>query len=417
MTNAIVAAAMLLTAAAGTSVPSHGDKAELRAPLYGPYIEVWTSAEVFEQGDRAHVWFRSEEDAFVTVFRVDTDGRVRVMYPQRPWHNNFVPAGYRLEVWSPSNEQDRYAFTVNDYPGTGYIFAVASRVPFDYRQFVDGEHWDYRNIGYQGRIAGDPYVALTAMVERMVPVTAYDEYSYDIYPYHVGHQYDYPRFLCYDCHTYVAYPSWDPYEQYCARFRIVVYDDPYYYPATVYPGTRVVYVRPRRVEARYVFRSRTNGDAYVTRVRSRPVNPTRRRAVSSGATSRDVGGVGAVPVPVRRSAAANETAPRRTYDPAMPSSDRRLSTRYRLLPMNPTTVRIQPKLERRQPEERENTERSVPVPVRRVGPVRGITTKPDPTRVTRPGEKDTTAKANPPARKAPPKKKVKPDSSSMTRRR
>ncbi len=399
MTHAMFTATLSLTAVAWMNVPSDGGAVDLRSTPYGPYVEVWTSAEVFEQGDRAHVWFRSEEDAFVTVFRVDTDGRVRVLYPQRPRHNNFVPAGYRLEVWSPSQEQDRYAFTVNDFPGTGYIFAVASRVPLDYREFVNGEHWDYRSIGHHGRIAGDPYVALTAMVERMVPATAYDEYSYDIYPYHVGGQYDYPRFLCYDCHSYVAYPTWDPYQQSCARFRIVVYDDPYYYPATVYAATRVVHVRPRRLEARYVFRSRSDDDAYVTRVASRPANPNTRGIVSSGGTSREVG---AVPVPVRRTASADETTPPTAYDRARSANDPRLSSRYRLVPMNPTLFRSQPKLERRQPGEQQGS--SIPVPGRRIDTVPSTAGKPDP------AKKDTTAKADS-------TKKVKPDTGSTARRR
>jgi hypothetical protein len=417
MTNAILSVMLSLAAATVTGGTNHGEAAEMWAPPYGPYIEVWTSGEVFEQGDRAHVWFRSEEDAFITVFRVDTDGRVRVLYPQRPWHNNFVPAGYRLEVWSPSYGQERYAFTVNDYPGTGYIFAVASRVPFDYSLLADGDHWDYRNIGHLGRITGDPYVALTELAEQMVPAMAYDEYSYDVYPYHVGRQYDYPRFLCYDCHTYVAYPSWDPYVHYCTRFRIVIYDDPYYYPATVYASTRVVYERPRRVEARYVFRDRASGESYLTRVTSRPVNPPRRRVASSGETSPEAEGVATVPVPERRQAASDETTRRESHDQLKPVNEVRRSTRYTPVPLNPTTIRIQPKLERRQPRTTAERESPLRVPVRRTNTVPTVTGRPVPTRVERPGKPDTSAKPKPATSRAPTKKKVKPDTNSATRRR
>lgn len=413
MTIATLALMLSLSAAAVARGTNLGEAAAMWAPRYGPYIEVWTSGEVFEQGDRAHVWFRSEEDAFVTVFRVDTDGRIRVLYPQRPWHNNFVPAGYRLEVWSPSYEQERYAFTVNDYPGTGYIFAVASRVPFDYELIADGDHWDYRNIGHHGRITGDPYVALTDLAEQMVPPMAYDEYSYDVYPYHVGRQYDYPRFLCYDCHTYVAYPSWDPYVHSCTRFRIVIYDDPYYYPATVYAGTRVVYERPRRVEARYVFRDRVNDESYLTRVTSRPVNPPRRRVASSEVTSRSAGGTGTVPVPVRRQSAADETTQGETYDQLRPVNEVRRSTRYTPVPLSPTTVRIQPKLERRQPGKTGEQEPPLPVPLRRRNTVPAVTGRPVP-KIERPGKQDTSAKRKP---ATPTRKKVKPDTNSATRRR
>jgi hypothetical protein len=392
MTTAIIAATLSLTAAAGWGVPNDGEPAEQRTPHYGPYIEVWTSGEVFEQGDRAHVWFKSKEDAFVTVFRVNTDGRVRVLYPQRPWHNNFVPADHRLEVWSPSFEHARYAFTVNDYPGTGYIFAVASRVPFDYRLFVESDHWDYRNIGYYGRITGDPYVALMDMVDHIVPATAYDEYSYDIYPYQVGRRHDYPRFLCYDCHAYVAYPSWNPYLHSCAKFRIVVYDDPYYYPARAYAGTRVVYVRPRRVEARYVFRRWASGESFLTNVGARPVNPYGRRVASTRTTARDVGGVGAVPAPVRRPVTVEEGSRRKTIAELIPNGDGRRTARYAPSPSNGPKVRVQPRLERRQPPQKVEQKPTQQVPARRVNPGNAARAKADP-------------------------KKVKPDSGGVVRRR
>jgi len=258
-----------------------------------------------------HVWFRSLEEAFVTVLRVDTDGRIRVLYPRQPWYNNYVPAGHQLEVSNPGYGHQPHAFTIDDYPGTGYILAVASHLPFDYGLFVDGDNWDYRNIAYYGRVTGDPYVALMDLIDHMLPVAGNDGYAYDVYPYHVGQRYDYPRFLCYDCHSYVAYPAWDPYLHSCVRFRLVVYNDPYYYPARVYGGTRVVYARPRRVEARYVFKNRRTGESFLTRVPARPVNPSDRRPAARGAGSEGVGGVGRVTTPTRRDATAGETAKKR----------------------------------------------------------------------------------------------------------
>src|SRR2546425_8087185 len=58
--------------------------------------------------------------------------------------------------------------------------------------------------------------------------TLFRSWDYDITPYYVQQHYDYPRFLCYDCHSYVSYPYWSPYDYTCVRFRIVVFDDPYY---------------------------------------------------------------------------------------------------------------------------------------------------------------------------------------------
>ena len=114
-----------------------------------------------------------------------------------------------------------------------------------------GDHWDYRVITADGgRVTGDPYVALTDLVDRIVPPN-YDEYSYDVLPYYVEQHYDYPRFLCYDCHAYASYSYWNPYSYSCFRFRIVMYDDYFYYPNRRYAGARFVYRSAPRLAPRF----------------------------------------------------------------------------------------------------------------------------------------------------------------------
>jgi len=93
----------------------------------------------------------------------------------------------------------------------------------------------------------------------------------------------------------VSYPYWSPYDYTCVRFRIVVYDDPYYYPYRYYGGTRVVFARPYRPEPRFIFRDRQASDAFITRIGERPVNDDRRRDV--GVQGRDLGGIGVIPPP------------------------------------------------------------------------------------------------------------------------
>jgi len=257
-----------------------------------PRVEVWTdrgdSPYTSGQGVRAH--FRADRDAFVTILRVDTDGRVRVLFPREPWEDNFARGGRDYEV---QGGDDRDAFYIDDYPGVGYLFAVASADPFVYDGIQSRDHWDYRLIT-DGRVRGDPYVALTDLAQRIVP-DGYNDWDYDITPYYVQQHYDYPRFLCYDCHSYVSYPYWSPYDYTCVRFRIVVFDDPYYYPYRYYGGTRVVFTRPYRPEPRFIFKDRQASDAFITRVRERPVNDDRRRDV--GVRGRDLGGTGVIPPP------------------------------------------------------------------------------------------------------------------------
>src|SRR2546430_3295409 len=257
-----------------------------------PRVEVWTDRgdSPYASGQGVRVHFRADRDAFVTILRVDTDGRVRVLFPREPWEDNFARGGGDYEV---PGAHDRDAFYVDDYPGVGYLFAVAAADPFVYDGIQSKDHWDYRLIA-DGRVRGDPYVALTDLAQRIVP-DGYADWDYDIAPYYVQQHYDYPRFLCYDCHTYVSYPSWSPYDYTCVRFRIVVFDDPYYYPYRTYGGTRAVFTRPYRPEPRFIFKDRQTSDAFITRVRERPVNDDPRRDVRGH--GRDLGGTGVIPPP------------------------------------------------------------------------------------------------------------------------
>jgi hypothetical protein len=263
--------------------------------LSRPRIELWTNradAAVYTRGERVRVYFRLDQDAYVTIFRVDTDGRVRVLFPRDPWEDNFARGGREFEVDGRALGTD--AFTIDDYPGVGYLFAVASPDAFVYDQIESGDHWDYRVIA-DGRVRGDPYVAMTDLAQRIVP-QGYTDWDYDVISYNVGQHYDYPRFLCYDCHSYVSYSYWDPYYSSCVRFRMFVYDDPWYYPYR-YGGSRVVFERPYRPQPRFIFKDwgtdRPSREGFVSRERERPTNDNTRR----GVTGRDIGGLGSVPPP------------------------------------------------------------------------------------------------------------------------
>lgn len=259
-----------------------------------PRINVWVDNEdAYQRGDQARVYFKSDREAYVTVLRIDTDGRVRVLFPIDPWEDNWARAGRTFEVLGRDDDE---AFRVDDYPGVGYIFAIASTDEFNYDEILRGDHWDYRNIS-DGRVRGDPYVAVSDIAEK---IAREGDYDYDVGEYYVEKHYDYPRFVCYDCHTYATYRYWDPYSSYCSRFRIVIYNDWYYYPYRRYGGG-VVVGRPYRPGPRYVFKDSDPRNDYITRVAERPRNaPVGPRRIPEGRTSADVGGRGSIPTPRRR---------------------------------------------------------------------------------------------------------------------
>lgn len=230
-------------------------------------IELWADpTEPLRLNQQVRVHFRSQYNAYVTVFRIDTDGRVAVLFPGTPWRNNWVRADAVNEV-RPGPE--RYSFLVDEYPGQGFLFAVASPTSFSYTDYIDGEEWIDGSFARDGRIEGDPYEALTELIDAILPDPS-AEFDYDVLPYDVGERHDYPRFLCYDCHAHAAYPVWNPYEDTCARVRVVISDDPYYYPARVTRSMRVVFTSPRRLTPRFLVEYRNSRDAYITKTNRRP---------------------------------------------------------------------------------------------------------------------------------------------------
>jgi hypothetical protein len=260
----------------------------------GGRIALWTDRdEPYHRGEGARVYLVLDQPAFVTVFRVDTDGRLRVIFPREPWSDPYIRDD-RKTIELPGNRGGR-SFIVDDYPGVGYLFAVASPEPFDYDAIARGDYWDYRLVD-GGRIQRDPYVVLTDLAERISPDADYD---YDVVPYYVERHYDYPRFVCYDCHAYASFDQWNPYSRSCARFDLVIYDDPRYYPYRSGRGRNVVITRPTHPAARFVFRDREPGRDSVTREASgaRTDVEQRPQGGAEGRSSLDVGGPGSVPTP------------------------------------------------------------------------------------------------------------------------
>ncbi|HEY6808767.1 MAG TPA: DUF4384 domain-containing protein, partial [Gemmatimonadales bacterium] len=129
-----------IVALALATVPSQPAPRMAADAMYRPKVEVWTDNgnDPYRSGDGVSVHIRADQDAYVTVLRVDTDGRVRMLFPREPWEDNFVRGTREYEVEGAVSSN---AFTIDDAPGVGYIFAVASADPFVYDPIESGDHW------------------------------------------------------------------------------------------------------------------------------------------------------------------------------------------------------------------------------------------------------------------------------------
>jgi hypothetical protein len=177
----VLATASLLTVA----LPAYAQRVDGARPgkssrAYGraPEIEVWIDRYVFRSGERIHTYFETEPGAYVTILRITTLGDVTVLYPRRPT----TQRAYRDELINDEiPAAGRREFYINEPEGVGFVFAIASFEPFDYRGFTSGGQWNTMRLAGFGY--GDPYRAVDSFVSRTVPARA--EYSTDYIQYEV----------------------------------------------------------------------------------------------------------------------------------------------------------------------------------------------------------------------------------------
>ena len=65
-------------------------------------ISVWTDRDdPYARGEAADVFLNVDEPSDIAVFRVDTDGRIRVLFPREPWSDTCVRERGELQVGGP----------------------------------------------------------------------------------------------------------------------------------------------------------------------------------------------------------------------------------------------------------------------------------------------------------------------------
>lgn len=179
----VLAAASLLVAfpMAQAQIVDRGRTADYgRRYLGAPSVDVWIDRYSFRPGERLHAYFESEPGAFVTILRVTTAGDVRVLYPRTPGLQRAYTGDRLVDDEVPyTTEPD--AFYLNEPEGVGFVFAVASFEPFDYRAFASGDRWSTFQL--TGNRYGDPFNAMNRFVARTLSDRA--DYSTDYIQYEV----------------------------------------------------------------------------------------------------------------------------------------------------------------------------------------------------------------------------------------
>ena len=132
----------------------------------------------FAPGGRVNVQVQTNDDGYLLVFRVDGDGRIRVLFPLDPDGDAFVRGGKEYELRGRS---DHETFLADNQCGNGLVYAAVSHTPYAYRDFVANGHWDYDALRLPDS-SSDAETDLTAVVAQMTNHTRFD---YDAVGYRV----------------------------------------------------------------------------------------------------------------------------------------------------------------------------------------------------------------------------------------
>jgi Domain of unknown function (DUF4384) len=220
-TRWILASAALLLMAAPEAFADHHPG--------GMDVELWTDRgndAVYQPGEGMGLRVRSSEDGYLLVYEIDTEGYVRMLWPDHG-SRGFVEGRQTLEV--PS-QRSNLELVVESATGQGYLVALVSSEPFrnlpwylrPYDEQAEGTGYegdpdDEDGVTAEGRIVGDPFVAMER-IRRAVLDDPDDEGAFGTAytSYYVNQRVRYPRYLCNDCHRPGYWAWWDGFDPYYA---------------------------------------------------------------------------------------------------------------------------------------------------------------------------------------------------------
>ncbi len=136
---------------------------------------------IVEAGEEVRIYYRVSADAHVAIFRVSTEGRVDLLMPQHPDADVLASGGREYRLLLAEGRQ----WAVEDAPGEGSFFMIASPAPLDFTSFLfDSETgWDLTGVG--SSVYEDPYEAIDDYVIAVLPDWDRVAYALDFEPYQV----------------------------------------------------------------------------------------------------------------------------------------------------------------------------------------------------------------------------------------
>ncbi|MDX9757591.1 MAG: DUF4384 domain-containing protein, partial [Bacteroidota bacterium] len=216
---------------------AHGKGLSDFGPIHGHnvglHVDVWTDRSqdaVYASGEDVAIFLRANDDCYVSIYAIATDGDVELLFPRYP-DDGFVFGGatYRLPDY-----YENWRYHAGGPDGVTYLHAVATRTPRAFR------YRPVRNRYTLGMtpVVGDPFLAINAINDRLILGTHI--HATATVSFFIGRRVWYPRYACYDCHG--RSPRFDPYRAECPRYVVRLAHDYDYWWAYDYHPSRVHYV-------------------------------------------------------------------------------------------------------------------------------------------------------------------------------
>lgn len=188
---------MTATAAAAAAAPEHLGRRIIEVPDGPVDVKIWTDrgdGAKYCVGDSIEVWFRTDVDAWVAIYNVDTRGRVTRLFPTRRHKDHFVRGGrdyrvpnrrgHRFEVAGPTGWETLTIVASTDRRDvleSPYVHGRPAAYGFDRDDRYDGDRYDRRTDRSHAAGGSDAKVELYRDGRRIVEVpddhgiTAVDE--------------------------------------------------------------------------------------------------------------------------------------------------------------------------------------------------------------------------------------------------
>lgn len=136
----------------------------LAAQAPPPRVDIWLPAgPVLRPGSSAVARFVADSGAYVTVVRLNSRGGVTVLYPASPG----LQVRNGRAIRGATDAGTPVVFRADQATGAGFVFAVASYRPFDYRLYADRGRWNTRR--FASARMDDPIAVAVSFVQRIAP--------------------------------------------------------------------------------------------------------------------------------------------------------------------------------------------------------------------------------------------------------